>query len=337
MNVTIRRLVFWGALFASIAFAVILVNQTLQLAEFGDRVDPRLGDAIFWGIVFVLGACLAVPIFLVLRLPKALVPPEEEEGPAFEQHLEGLRARLGKNPLVRDRPLGTREEVEAALVVLDARATEVVKASASRAFLTTAISQNGALDALLVLGLQARLVWDVSRVYYQRPAFREMTYLYANVLTTAFVAGEIDDADVSEAMQPALSAVMGSAAGALPGLQVASTVFVNSILSGTANAFLTLRVGIITQEYSRALTRRPKGVLRRLALARAGAMLGAIAVAGAAKVSTAIGRATGKAFTGAITGAGQRIASTGGAIRDRLTFGRGAKGKPDDETPGETP
>lgn len=334
MNTTVRRIVFWGALFASIAFGVIIVNQTLQLAGLAARVHPRLGDAVFWSIALALGASFAVPFLLLFRLPKPLVPPREDSGQAFEQHLDRLRQRLGRNPNLRERPLGTREEIEAALTLLKVQATEVVKRAGSRAFLTTAISQNGALDVLLVLGIQARLVWDVSHVYFQRPTFRDLTYLYSNVLTTAFLAGEIDDAEMSEAMQPALSAVMGSAAAVVPGLQVASTVFVNSVLSGTANAFLTLRVGVIAEEYCRALTRPQKAMLRRVAVAQAGAMLGSIAVVGAGKVSAALGRAAGKAVSGAISGAGRRIASTGGAIRDRLSFGRGTGASDPEGDPG---
>lgn len=334
MSTTVRRVIFWGALFASVAFGVVIVNQTLQLAAVAARVHPLLGDLVFWTIVITLAIAFAVPFVLLLRLPRPLVPPQEESGQAFEEHLDRLRQRLARNPNLRDQALGSREEVEVALALLHTQATDVVKRAGSRAFLTTAISQNGALDVLLVLGIQARLVWEVSHVYFQRPTFRDMTYLYSNVLTTAFLAGEIDDAEMSEAMQPALSAVMGSAAGVVPGLQIASTVFVNSVLSGTANAFLTLRVGVIAQEYCRALTRPRKAALRRLAVAQAGGMLGSIAVNGAAKVSAALGRAAGKAVSGAITGAGRRIATTGGAIRDRLTFGRGtpptgAEGEPE--------
>lgn len=335
MNSTLRRVLFWGALFVSLAFGVIIVNQTVQLAGLAARFHPLLGDVVFWTIILTLAIALAVPFVLLARLPRPLIPPTEESGQAFEEHLERLRQRLGRNPNLRGQPLGSREEVEAALTLLHVQATEVVKRAGSRAFLTTAISQNGALDVLLVLGIQARLVWEVSHVYFQRPTFRDMTYLYSNVLTTAFLAGEIDDAELSEAMQPALSAVMGSAAAVVPGLQVASTVFVNSVLSGTANAFLTLRVGVIAQEYCRALTRPRKSVVRRFAVAQAGAMLGAIAVTGAGKVSTALGRAAGKAVTGALSGAGRRIASTGGALRDRFTFGRGtAPGEPEGEPGG---
>lgn len=325
----LRKIALGLAVALTIAFGVILTNQILQLADLAARVHPTFGQGVFWTLVLLLGAAFAVPFALFLRLPRALRPPAAAEGPAFDAHLEALRRRLAKNRLLKGRPLESRGDLEAALGVLDAAATDAMKRAGSRAFLTTAVSQNGALDALVVLGIQARLVWDTATIYSQRPGLREMTYLYSNVLTTAFISGELDDADVAEAMEPALSAVLGSAAGLIPGLQVASGIFVNSVLSGTANAFLTLRVGVIAREYSRAWTAPSRGPLRRMALAQAGALLGGIVMEGAAKISSAIGRGagraltgamtgTGKAVSGAVTGTGRRIAATGAAIRDVL-------------------
>lgn len=325
----LKRIALGLALAVTVAFGVILTNQILQLADLAARVHPTFGQGVFWTLVLILALVFAVPLMLFLRLPRALHPPATAEGPEFEQHLVELRRRLARNWLLKGRPLGSREEVEAALAVLDGSSTDAMKRAGSRAFMTTAVSQNGALDALVVLGIQARLVWEIAHIYSQRPGAREMTYLYSNVLTTAFISGELDDADVSEAMEPALSAVLGSAAGLIPGLQIASSIFVNSVLSGTANAFLTLRVGVIAREYSRAWTEPTRSGLRRLALVQAGALLGGIVVAGAAKVSAAIGRGAGRAVTGAVTGTGRavsdavtgtgrRIAATGAAIRDLL-------------------
>lgn len=328
-----RRIMLWFAVAIGLAAAMVVTNQILQLADLAARVNPALGQPVFWALVGVLGFVTAVPIVLVMRLPPPLIPPETSEGPEFDEHLVRLRRRLAANPNLRGEPMASRADVDAALARLDGLATERIKTAASRAFFTTAISQNGALDALAVLGIQARLTWDVAKVYSQRPRARELTYLYANVVTTAFLSGEIDDADVAEAMQPALSAVFGSAAGLVPGLQVAANIFVNSVLSGTANAFLTLRVGIIAREQSRALTQLPRRTLRRTALVQASALLGGIAVAGASRLSSVLfagawssaGRAvkgavtgTGQAVTGAVTETSRRIASAGAAVRGRM-------------------
>jgi hypothetical protein len=328
----LRTTLLWFAAFLTLALGIVLTNQILQLSEFAANVHPTFGQAVFWALVFVLAFSFGVPLLLFLRLPRALKPPAADEGPEFEAHLDDLRKRLGKNPRLKGVALASREELEAALRMLDAEATERARAAGSRAFITTAISQNGALDALVVLGLQARLIWDIARIYSQRPSLGEMTYLYSNVMATAFITSEIDDAEVAEAMEPALSAVLGSAAGLVPGLQVASGIFVNSVLSGTANAFMTLRVGVIAMEYSRAWVRPNRRTLRKAAIIQAGGLLGGIVVSGAAKVSSALGRGLGKAATGAftgtgkavkgvVTGTGEQLGKVGKGLRDALGLG----------------
>ena len=86
-----------------------------------------------------------------------------------------------------------RRGIDEALRVLDDDANAIIKQMASTVFLTTAVSQSGRLDGLLVLAAQSRMVWRVAHLYYQRPSLREMLYLYANVAATSFVAGELDD------------------------------------------------------------------------------------------------------------------------------------------------
>ena len=317
---TFRKIIVFAALFAAISFLVVLVNQTIQLVEFAERFHPLAGKSLFWGLLILYALFILVPVTLYLRLPRAISPPESENTPEFEKHLERIRKRLSTNPLVSSRKLKTREEIEQALGILDTRSDEVLKSAGSRVFLSTAISQNGALDSLLVLGVLTKLVWEISHVYHQRPSIRDMTYLYGNVMMTAFLAGELDEADLSEQVQPVISSVLGSAAGAVPGLQVASSVFVNSVLSGSANAFLALRVGIIAREYSRALVRPKKGALRKIAVVSAAGMLGSIVVSGAAKVSTAIARASGRTVSGAVTGFGNKIKGAKVAFVDLLHF-----------------
>ena len=324
---TVRRIFLFLAAFVVLFGLVVLVNQTLQLAELAERVHPVAGDFVFWGLVFLYLICAGAPIALFLCLPKRLIPPSSEEDPAFPAHVEKLAARLEANPLVAAQAVVSRADVEKALDELGETADEVVRTAGSRVFLTTAISQNGSLDALLVLGLQTRLIWDVAHVYAQRPSLRDMTYLYANVVATAFVAGEIDEVDLSEQIQPVLSSVLGSAASAVPGLQAASTIFVNSIVSGTTNAFLTLRVGLIAEEYCRALVRPEKRSLRSSAIARAAAMLGSIAARGAATVAAAVAKASARTVSSAVTGVGRKVKKAGGTLADRLPF-RGRGGLP---------
>lgn len=323
MKRTMMRLLAAASVLMTVAFGVVVVGQTAQVVELADRLHPVAGSVVLWGLIALYLACIAVPLFLIFRLPKPLIPPETDRGPAFDRHLERLRGRLRRNPRLAGRSLETRAEIDDALDSLDGVVEELLRTAGGRVFVSTAISQNGALDSLLVLGVQSKLVWDVARVYHQRPSLRDLAYLYANVATTAFLAGELEDADISEQLQPVLSSVLGSAAGAVPGLQVASSLFVNSVFSGSANAFLTLRVGFIAREYSRALARPEKRSLRRSAAARAARMLGSIARAGASRVSKAIVAGSRRRMSDAVTGLGSRVREAGGGLLDRISADRG--------------
>ena len=318
MSTSWKRILVFGSVPVLLSFAVILINQTLQLTEFAERVHPVLGQGVFWGLVFAYALCLGVPVVLLLRLPSPIIPPHTDDGPEFQEHLQLLGRRLRRNPRVKGGQVATRQEVEEALKLLDADARTSIESAANRAFLVTAASQNGALDALVMVGLQSRLVWEIAHVYAQRPTARDMIYLYGNVFGTAFLAAELDEAELSEAVQPVMSSLVGSVASAIPGLQLASTVFVNSVMSGTANAFLTLRVGIIAQEYSRALVRPERSTLRRTAIMQAAGMLGSIAANGAKKVSSAVVRASGRSVTSAWSGMGAKVRSAGEGVTARF-------------------
>jgi hypothetical protein len=299
MRRTLLRVATLLALLLLVSFAVILVNQTAQLVTLADRFHPRMGDAVFWSLIVLYGFCLFVPLFLLLRLPKPLRPPQSEADPEFPRHLERLGRRLSRNPLLSDPTIGTRAEIESALITLDSIADHRSKATASQVFVTTAISQNGSLDALLVLAAQSKLILEIARVYYQRPTLRDLVFLYTNVGATAFIAGELEDLDLSEQVQPVLTSVLGSAAGVIPGLGVATNLFVNSVVTGTGNAFLTLRVGAITKQYCRATVLPERRTIRRVAVVEAASMLGSIARDGARRVASAFASGSKSAFSNA--------------------------------------
>ncbi|MCI0432033.1 MAG: YcjF family protein [Gemmatimonadetes bacterium] len=311
MRRSLARIGLLVATLLIVAFVVMVINQTAQLVELATRVHPTLGDATLWGLVFIFAACVLVPVWMILRLPRPIVPPDGEDPAEVEAHVRRLAQRLSTNRAVTGAALETRAGVEAAIASLDRQADELTRAAAAQVFLTTAISQNGNLDALVVLGAQSRLIHRIARLYFQRPTLRDMIRLYGNVAATALIASELEDIDLSEQIQPVLSSVLGSAAGAIPGLQTASMLLVNSVMTGSANAFLTLRVGVITRQYCGALVLPPRRALRRTAAVQATQMLGAIAITGASTVAGAVWKASRKAAGGAVTGV---VETAGGAM-----------------------
>lgn len=318
-----------------LSFTVVVVNQTAQVVELADHMYPGAGRPTLITLLAMYAGLIGTPIVLLCRLPRSLNPPESTEDPRFEGHVEQLRARLVANPRVVDKPTGPGlEPVERALGDLDRQADEIVRDAAKLIFLSTAVSQFGKLDALIVMAAQSRMVWRLAHLYNQRPTPRDMVRLYANVAGTAFAAGALDEADLETVVQPIVSSTVGSMAGAIPGFQAATTVLVGSVMTGTANAYLTLRVGLIARRYCGAVIVRPKAELRRSASLEAGRMLGEIVSVGTKQLAGAmfgavktwgtqtVGAAVVKGRT-AFSTAGDRAATTRDAISSMFRRGKG--------------
>jgi uncharacterized membrane protein YcjF (UPF0283 family) len=218
-------------------------------------------------------------------------PPLLAEGSEYERFMVTFKKRLSRNPRLRSIALDSHADVGTALQVLDKHADEAVSSAASAVFLSTAVLQSGRLDVLVVLAAQTRLIWSVAHVYYQRPSLREFMQLYANVASTAFIAAGIEDVDVDVLV----STILGSTVASIPGMHLLAS----SVLTGSANAFLTLRVGMITKEYCRCTTSVEKSRIRRAATLQAAKLLGNIVKEGTVKLSKA-----------AVTGTKTKVAET---------------------------
>ena len=332
MRRAIRTILLLSSVFLVVSFAVLVVNQTAQLIALADRFHPVAGDVAFWSLLVLYMMCLSVPAVLLLRLPRSLKVPADDSGAEFDRHLHELKKRLSRNEHVSAQPFDTRADIEAALEVLDNRADTVIKKTAGQVFITTAISQNGSLDSVVVLAAQSKMTWAMARLYYQRPSLRELAYLYGNVAATAFVAAEIEDLDLAGQLQPMMSSVLGSAAGAVPGLQVVSSLAANSIFNGSANAFMTLRIGLIAKQYCGALVRPDRHLAKKSATAGAALMLGGVVMGGAKRVVAAFAAASTRSVTGAAKGAARRV---GGMVKSAGTSVAGMFKRGNDEEEGE--
>jgi hypothetical protein len=290
MKKTIKTFALLGSGLLLLSCTVIVVNQTAQVVQLANQFHSLLGTATLWGLVLCYGGMIGVPVVMVARMPRPLVPPASEVGPEFNVHLAQLGQRLARNAQVQGAAISTgdRAGVEQALELLDRDANVIVKQMATTVFLTTAVSQSGRLDALLVLVAQSRMVWRIAHLYYQRPSLRELMHLYANVGATSFVAGELDDLELHQMIQPVVAGSLGAVGGAIPGFQVFTSILVSSLLSGSANAFLTLRVGMIAKDYCSSLVAEPRVRIRRAATAEAARLLSGIVKESGARVRDAI-------------------------------------------------
>jgi hypothetical protein len=253
------------------SFLAFLYSCIDGLALFSARINPALELWVFWILFGTVGATLAWLVGATLMRPKPLLVyanPTEEEMVKFRKQ---LLARMKKNRVLRDEEVVINDETDlpVALAVLKDKADEEIRSTARRVFIGTSISQNGRLDVLVVLYLVSRMSWRVAKLYNQRPHYRELINLYANVAITSFVAGSIEDLGIEEHVTRVMAPlVSGSAIGAVPGAQAIAGTITNSVLTGSTNCLLALRCGILARDFM-ALNLDAKGSMRRNATVEA--------------------------------------------------------------------
>jgi len=314
MNKTLKKIALFTSILILFLFILFVINQTAQVVQLADKAGPSFGNFVFWALLIIYAILILIPVFLFFRLPKSLMPPKSEDAPEFDAYLAVLKKRLASNPHLKGLEFSNRQQIDEALSILTKKSNEIIQQTASTVFISTAISQSGRLDAFLVLSAQSRMVLRIARLYYQRPTLRDLIQLYSNVAGTAFLASEFEDIDISEQVEPVLSSTLGALAVSIPGVQLAASILVNSVLTGSANAFLTLRVGIIARRYCGSLVISEKRTLRRAASAEAAKLLGSIVRQGTGKLSKALLKASKDKVGGIFSGMKEYAKEAGSSL-----------------------
>lgn len=270
---------FWVTLgFASVFFIILIIlSSVLQLGERLNSISIYL-EYTFYVISALLFIILFIrPVVLVMFSPTfsmdSLFSNEENAKKNFHMY-----KKVTKNLLTED---FISEEEKAALekslsdpVILKENLSQVfdktikkelnkvIISHAETVFMSTAISQNGRLDAIAVLTINLRLVKELVTKCGFRPSYPALGRLSFNVLTSAIIAESLEDMKFSELFPQ-------SSMNALSEIPFLKTV-TGSLAQGSGNALLCLRVGIICRNYLfMNLKGIPRKQIKRLAFAEA--------------------------------------------------------------------
>ena len=326
MRKSVKHILTALALLVVFYAAASVVATLVQLADAADRVRMGAGQYVFWSLLAVLAALAASPFVLYFRLPKPLQPPETREEPVYSEYLTQVLAEMRRNPHLAGTTLAAPEDIDTAMRVLSDKVDKAALNAASATFVSTALMQNGRLDALLVLAAQFRLVWQITAIYHMRPTLRQVLYVYSNVGAAVLIASSIDDIDFAEIASPIVTAAAPALAGGVPGLAGLSHLLVNSLANGAANAFLTLRVAMLTKHYCAALVQPERAAVRKSASVAALALLGVVTRDCGARVVKGILKGTGGLLAGAASATAGGVKAAGAKVADAAVATVGAVG-----------
>jgi len=245
----IKKLLYPLGILFTIVFIIIIINQLVSLYKNLEIIHPWLaigGTAI---IALIILALMTAPLLLVTKLPAPLPFPDDNEDLA--EYKVRFKKRLETHPVVLEHKLDPHDDVQLKEIhdKLTEKADKIIFETASAVFVSTAISQNGKLDAFTVLAAQVRLIWKVAHIYWQRPSLRNLQQLYSTVAVNAMAASTIEQIDISQQIQPIISAILKSPGKHLPVVGNAAHIVTESIMEGTVNAFLSLRIGVLTKNF----------------------------------------------------------------------------------------
>ena len=316
---TLRKLAIPLVALLSVGFFLFLINQVSSIFILASSLNPVFGKIVLITLSIVLLGLTVSPVIVWLRLPKPIkFPKNETELAGYKRRLV---RRLQSNALLQAEGLvpSTTEDLPQALEILNSAADKVVKSTAQTVFLTTAISQNGKLDAITVLVIQLKMVWRIAHIYYQRPTIRELLYLYGNVGASSFLATQIEEIDLTKHIEPIVTAIVrNTSTRSVPVVGQATTVIMDSLMEGTTNAFLSLRVGILAKNYCGQVKVITSSEIRKNTLKEAGVALGKIAISSSGDIITAIIRASRNASIDTLKSGWNNVKKTGGRVKDSV-------------------
>lgn len=298
---------------------MLLVQLDLTVFQTVEVLAPGWGWLAFVALLALeAGAVLWLGLAWFARAPRLVLrdDPTEAERQAFARE---LARRLKNNPHVRAAGIRATDEdfLEKALDVLDARAGEEIRNNAKRAFLGTALSQNGRLDALIMFVSLARMIWRVSGIYNQRPTPAELWSVYSTVSSATFISFSIEALDIprtiTESMNellPAVTPVMAASSVPLMGPMMQQCT--SAVIDGAANCLLAIRAGVVTRSAFRFAALGREEARQQTCVREAGTMLAEIS----RETVGAIVEAFRKQLMDLPASMGQKISETVGTVAD---------------------
>jgi hypothetical protein len=274
-----------------VGFLLTAIDQLVRLAS---RIHPLAGQVTFWGLFALVAGAVLFALFEYFRLPVVLVAPVQSTPEEQQRYLAALSRRLKGNPKFKQQKLETLEEIQGALNFLQTDADAIIRRTAAMVFISTAAMQNGRLDGVVVLLTQMRMIWQIARLYVQRPSARDLIYLYGNVAGTALLASNFEDMDLANIFAPVTASMAPAVFSAIPGASGISHFVVRCISNGAANAFLTLRIGEVARRYCEAVSPAPRQEIRLGATAAAVSHLRRIVADNVSKIFATIGNTVAK-------------------------------------------
>lgn len=237
-------------LFLSVIFLYFILKEMLFLWTSLSSINIYLAYSVFVLIIVFIFYFAVLPIFRIIKLPSNLGPTKIESevdklrGKRIEQFLKnpfllksGIEVNILKN---------TDEDFQKVISVLELESYAIRKSYVNRLFYSTSISQNGFIDAVMILSASINLVKEIFILYNGRVSTVEL-YIIAKKVYYSIIIGGTEG--VEFVTNEIFSKLATESIKSIPFIDK----IVTSLVDGFVNAALLTRVSLITENYCKTL------------------------------------------------------------------------------------
>ncbi|MFH1941184.1 MAG: DUF697 domain-containing protein [bacterium] len=242
----IKKLLF----FFSIFVLYIIAKEFVTLYRFTRSVHPIFGYASLITILLFISYFIILPIVQIIRIPRNYAPTKNKAKIQDVLHVRMNNFRT--NPFLQKVNFNfesvSPDEIgyQKIIDVLQPETEKMRKKYVAQLFYSSAIAQNGFLDAILILSSSVNLVKDLFILYHGRVSNKDLLIIAKKVYYSMAIGG-------SEGVEYAAEEIFSKlTTGGIKSIPFASKIL-GSIADGFVNAALLNRVSIITENYCRFL------------------------------------------------------------------------------------
>ncbi len=240
----LKRLV----LFIIALFAYLILREMLNFYVLAYTANPYLGYLVLAILISVLVYFVVIPLYRISRLSGDPGPVRKKRKEAELMEMR-LQRRMGNkylkeigysNPMVGS--LKTRYELSTQ--ELSQRCDEIRRKYVVHLFYSSAVSQYGFIDAILIFSANVNLVKEIFTLYTGRASGRDLWQIMKQIYYSIAIGGS---EGVEFAVEELISKMGSDTLKSIPFFDKVMA----SIASGFTNAVLLSRISLITENYCR--------------------------------------------------------------------------------------
>jgi len=242
----IKRIIFFFSLF----LIYIIFRELVELYIFAKSFHPVAGYLTLSTLAVLIIYTIIIPIYKIIKIPRAYAPATErnEIQSLIEKRIDSFK----KNPYLLKsnynfENLATNEENYNRIISeLEKESLRIRKKYVSQLFYSTSISQNGFLDAILILSASVNLVKEIFILYNGRVSNRDLWAIAKKVYYSVAIGG-------SEGVEYAIDEIFSKlGTESMKSIPFADKIL-GSVADGFVNAALLTRISLITENYCKLL------------------------------------------------------------------------------------